>query len=602
MSASAPSAEKSLYEIYQLDRLFPKENYNKEGYREYTLHFLIALDQPVKTVADYIEKTLRPKYPFRLNLGFSEHRLTPLHIAVIKGKLEYVELLIKESSVNVDEVDAYGWTPLHHAALLTDHLVIAKALINKKADEAKKTSLRATWKDLRRLAGFEATRAPSANSLYYQREDGQIENVSSMSETLMKQIGLKGITDELMFPRSELLVLWTDRPPQGEYYLFTTALKSYELFLKSSPKLLIQPDPSLPKDDSNLGLWTLQDLKRGEAIGTYSGQLLPTLDRPRSLEEAILIKPKFDDFYNFTNSTHAIFPREQGNASRYMDDGFPNMTFTLLPVQENRFLAITLEDIPKGSRLTWNYKLVLYLKWGHYRILRKKEMEDFFKKMSPQNALQLLMKDFHFLRKQIPLEGKTLSTGTLSIYAEHENLKEKLRYLYHTPAAGIYLSLKQIVSAKEWLELPKEPVVGQNVLQVSPSSRQHYTWIIQTYWILSEFEELLKSIDQVNKDLAQEIRDFFLLKLEACKIVDIIAALYKSQRSFISNQPASWSLKMWSDLKEELNVFFQKYEWEKDEKFPLPRKIQDIGQQTSSWNIFREVNKLLKSYGDYFLS
>ncbi len=54
------------------------------------------------------------------NLGDYDHR-TPLHVAVVSGKLETVKYLVEVWNVDVSPIDRWGTTPLSDAIMLKQY-------------------------------------------------------------------------------------------------------------------------------------------------------------------------------------------------------------------------------------------------------------------------------------------------------------------------------------------------------------------------------------------------------------------------------------------------------------------------------------------------
>ncbi|XP_065317367.1 histone-lysine N-methyltransferase NSD2-like isoform X2 [Gordionus sp. m RMFG-2023] len=116
--------------------------------------------------------------------------------------------------------------------------------------------------------------------------------------------------------------------------------------------------PYLTKDNRGWGLMTLVDIKKGDFVNEYVGELIDETECRRRIE--IAYKNNLDDFYFLTlDKDRIIDAGPKGNLSRFMNHNCePNLETQKWTVNGDiRVGLFAIKDIPEGSELTFNYNL-----------------------------------------------------------------------------------------------------------------------------------------------------------------------------------------------------------------------------------------------------
>lgn len=123
------------------DQSVPEEQ--RQMVSQHYLKYLIALD----CESDLLSATIQRLTPAEINSKFTIHQITALHIACMKNQKPVVEMLL-EQGADITTEDQYGWSCLHHAALVSSELT---DLILRNMRSLKNTRLDGTYENITRL-------------------------------------------------------------------------------------------------------------------------------------------------------------------------------------------------------------------------------------------------------------------------------------------------------------------------------------------------------------------------------------------------------------------------------------------------------------------
>jgi len=188
------------------EALYPKEQYPGKGKR-FTLHFLLALNQPEETIVKYISDLKKDHFQ-KLTLADPDcEGLTPLHIAAMKAHTAVVRALLARPEVRqmIDQRDRYGWTALHHALIASQE--IFDLLVANGADPMAATASRGNIEDLRMLTGRVSPSACNSNVLIM-KEGNAVPLSSLMPQELNSATGLQQCCAQLLFIPESYKQLW----------------------------------------------------------------------------------------------------------------------------------------------------------------------------------------------------------------------------------------------------------------------------------------------------------------------------------------------------------------------------------------------------------
>lgn len=294
---------------------------------------------------DFISRAIT-KCKNKINTKFSKFKLSPLHLAAMKGRVDVASILI-ENGACLDSEDHKKFTPLHHAALTGNDKMVS--LLRKKwANEFATNIHDGTYLDIQRLTRQVAdTEASSITDL----EDSLITNTNLGLNPSCFHSNVTLVTENVITPQ-QLIDRWASELSQTNHLqmlesIQSDMLKTYTAYKANPPELIVD---HLPQDDGitltipsyPCGVFAGQTIKSGQIIREYIGQIV---------DEA----PK-DKTYFFKNIDGSTFRNE---ASMMMNDAFPNSLIS--PIYnvnglEVRWVIIALKDIQPGEEIIVHQK------------------------------------------------------------------------------------------------------------------------------------------------------------------------------------------------------------------------------------------------------
>lgn len=357
-----------------------------------------------------------------LNQTLKPRNFTALHIAVISDNFSALEKLVNAGVVPHPR-DVRGWTPLHHAALLS-HLSMMEYLISHGANRNLTTSRGATADDIWTLSHLPTVTGTDDIWLMWQENDKREMLTQAKLQKLTHSTFIK---ENLAAPQ----FLWEDwHTPKRMDEAFSFAkefIPQYQEFRKNPPlhnlkRVTTDSQGRLLPYFSEIGLFASKNLSRCQVIGEYRGEYSEN--------------PKDNVFV--LGSIDATLYR---NDMPFMNDGFGNVVGIIINDVHGlpkRSIFITTEMIKEGDQLVWNYGGAKF-KRETYCEIRAKEIRTFITATNITEAVNELR-----------------STHPDSYTFETVILHDRFRYILDTPSvlfSLIYENLLKQTDIEKIMEL-----------------------------------------------------------------------------------------------------------------------------------------------------
>ena len=486
------------------------------------LKYLIALDQPDDTICGFID-VLKMSNSTQINSSFPHHRITALHVAIMRNRSVVVDKLI-EVGASVTAQDEHGWFPLHHAALISNHLV--QLLLQNGAKVDARTQLGGNYKDLLGLAGIERTSDRALLSYKALSKESEEIHSSSLSERLKMDY-----VDECMWPEKFLFHLWTEIPEKERGRSLNQMQISEELYpqFKTNPLKIILNETQALGIDAMAG----QFIAPFTLIGEYTGEIVKEkkgiLDSNVQLTYSFLLKEE-------RNYTISVDAEKMGNWTRYMNDGFPNVfSFDLFNTAGQKYRKVFFVADPEGIRdgeslfydYTWRYHT---LKWGHYVLVEKEKMRSFFRNFDEhyKNLIQIY--------NEMEQPTNPNQHVNYSQIIQFRALEARLLYPFQTPLALMDLVFSQTIDPCEWVDfLENEKKNKESLFKcVFEEGNSYQTKLEKLLWSLMAFDIAAKklSIETPGQDIMKKIRQLFLTKENILTVDELRCKLEELNRFF----------------------------------------------------------------------
>lgn len=402
------------------------------------VEYLIALNQSDDTVMRQVAKK-----PALLRHTSNRHGLSILDLAIMKGRESLVSKLLDQGA-SLDQPDAYGWLPVHHAALAGDRLF--KLIVQRGADPNKTTRLGGTCEDLRQLAGI-VELTTSLKGLSLETEDKQ--HVSFDPNQHLQLFGMTKYTDVPYYPEEHIKRLWIQKkePSDFEEQFEFNNRAAFEGAFQKPAKVVVKRLTVGGESGAHWGLFADEDLPFGATLFTYTGQYAE-YERHGNLND--ILNGKVTPRPYLLDNIDAQFV---GNCSRFMNEGFPNcMPFHATNYKgiERRyaFMVIQKEGVKKGEELLWDYgQGEFQLKWNKlYRLPNPVAMHEFVKTHTMKDIEKFChegncaVSSATTLTEEIAL-NQFRGTGYIS----------QMVYCFSTPAAILDLWCGNCITARDWI-------------------------------------------------------------------------------------------------------------------------------------------------------
>ncbi|MBM3198076.1 MAG: hypothetical protein FJZ58_02320 [Chlamydiae bacterium] len=377
----------------------------------------------VPILVDLFAKIYQPKQPCAFEQRTNNKNLSPLHIAVIVGNLSAVKALI-QAKVQIDALDLYHWTPLHHAAL-SGRKEIVEELTNSGADERIRTNKGATYSMIWQWTQPPSTSMDARIPLLWRSQEG---NFSPMiqEEFMLKTKAF--YIEHFKMSKEQVFATWSPFVRGNMVFPFTEGIrKTYEKHLLgevSFPQVYLSQVTST-RYPVGLGVFAKNPMARGQILGEYLGEVLNDPYKEK----------KGGGEYLCDNYDAAIYRNEIAQ----MNDGFPNAVF--IPVNniggmDAKNVFVALEDIAEGEQIVWNYGFMHRVKNRAYVEMRKEKLRSFLDTCSLIAMIQCAGK----------VQACTCSWDEFII-------SEKFRYILSSPSVQFSLTLEGKFALQELIVL-----------------------------------------------------------------------------------------------------------------------------------------------------
>lgn len=325
-----------------------------------------------------------------------------LHVAVIFLNHDAVESFL-QAGANPNQPDQYGWTPLHFAALATDRRMM-EHLSRHKAGHDLKTMQGWTPQD---IFAFVDRAPPKSISLIYEDAEGKRELLTPQK---FEELTHARYTNSC---KAEANLLNQYRKTSKAYPLSDAYdyIRNLNSLTDAPPPFVMKPI----KESVGFGIFTNRKILKNTIIGEYTGYHA---------------KEKVDGKYLLGH----VNAQEWRNHTAMINDGFPNCYLFTIEGPIKRHFLISIEEIPPGKELCWNYGPTR-LKMIPYIELREKELESFMK----NNSIDSLIENHK------TIGAMSLSDNHLARFSQ----VEKLHYLLQTPSALFRLGVKGVLSTED---------------------------------------------------------------------------------------------------------------------------------------------------------
>lgn len=456
------------------------------------------------------------------------------------------------TTVPIETPDAFGWTPFHHAVVVSKDLF--EAFMNAKADKNKATLMGATIEDLEKFTGKKwvdhskkcvTLDIPGASSC-------TLDKLSD--EDLKKWTGLSLYSDTVIYPPEQYMPLWQQVPQNIPERILTKRFirKGFQEWLKNPPRLVLGVANELKITQSLiLELRVDEDMAAGTVVGEYAGLYNPSKNFS-SLD--LVIEHNNDDFQGVN-----VTAEEIGNATRWSNHGFPNAALIELPTDFGtpRHLLILLFPAKKGTRVLWDYGLGTSLTWGKQHLFNREEMRQYY-----QKGLKVIAKECdNFCGELKVIATKNFLSTSDNLFIKHNLLRGRLFYPFNNPAVLLDLHCSGASKAQEALEILENPppFLADYIHHKSLS----FTWI---KLFLKKF---IAYDTKLPATLKPSIYQWILSSIGPLSCLQILKGLQR-----ITNEGAAFSQEALSTLSKELAT----YEWKNDPDAPLSFKNAELSK------------------------
>jgi hypothetical protein len=456
---------------------FPDDQYGKN--KSIVTHYLVFKGSK-NGLEQWLSKS--EQVAARVQTVVTSHKLNPLHIACMLGRVDEARLILQKAKVlDVNGKDAKGWTALHFAAAINNDDL--KALLQQNGAKSFKNNLGATPADITRMVYYRKN--PQDQRFFYE-ENNKI--VQGNGTTFCALTGAETYADEeLRFSPAIMAKQWIESKVEDNSPPWF--IKRYENFC-----LLAREENVYLKKVNDLGweVFSRRTIKAEEYIHEYFGEVLEEKDS-QIWYDKLLTEASGD--YSFP----PIDASKHRSLVSMVNDGFPNVMCAGangLKGSELRTILVALEDLPKGTALHFNYGIGHRCKFGVH-----KEVD--------------LPKAIAYYTG-IGKKGFTLSKWFDQMAQKSVLERNRLRYLANTPSLIVYLVVNQVVKIQEVIDLWRHPAIKKE------SQGAGYGFVS---YLMGQVLKGLREIEPHLKTLEQEQIEKISIATETLPIDKIIESL-----------------------------------------------------------------------------
>lgn len=466
---------------------------------ECALHYFIANDKD-PLIAPTLEKWKTSHSITQINQQVTDFLLSPLHVAVLKGKLEAAKILIANGA-SLSVQDIHGCTPLHLAVMLQNEEMLE--VLKKKAAKSDRAALEIrnsnydTFQNIKESLQNPSQIAPGKIVSYYAKEQNSIVPLTAEAfKTLTKTAYCSTLiaSQEILFKR------W-QRLPKKVKAIPLDRQKALDAYFTKPPKLILSEEVAANGSFSiGLGVKAGESIEKGQILQEFAGEL------------DVDLKSR----YALGTKKGSIEPFRYGNEASRVNDGFPNCTWVSAGIKK---YFIALNRIENGQWLYTNYGIGHYTtKFGRYAVCDMKVIESFAKNLTIQ---------FVEIAKESGKQGAA------------PYLRAKLIYIFHTPYVMTYLLLKEKINIGlvEFI-LSDDTILAMAGLDKSDSNNAKVA--------INHYKDLISLIKylhrQPNRALYLEVVAYFLELLEKQPVIVVIQHLriLSSNKERLFTTRAQW--------------------------------------------------------------
>lgn len=396
-----------------------------------------------KLITTTLEKSTK-----QIDLQVTSHRLSPLHVAVLKGNRAAVGLLLAQGASRSCQ-DVHGCTPLHLAAMLQRNEIL------KDLKESQENRGQAAASAILNFSGDtcdtieESLRNPPIvhdRVVSYYEKDGVVTPLSAAAfKALTKTDYCSTIlaTPEILFRKWQQLPDEDQEPFSQELH---TALQAYHTY---QPKLILAEE-QIGKLSIGLGVKAGENIEKGQIIRLYAGEFDVNLGSS----------------YRAGSWQGCIEASRYGNEASRINDGFPNCTRLSVGSKE---YVIALNTIKPKEGLRMDYRIGhTTTKFGRYAIDDLKAPESLARQWD--NKMEQLTSD-----------------NTAKSRAIHV----QWGYLFHTPYVLTHLLLHGSIPEGLVAHFITNEV-GKRVIQLNGNTNKNADFALNYYGALLELLRLLQ--------------------------------------------------------------------------------------------------------------
>ena len=464
----------------EFDKLYPQEEYRTD--LSLILHFLIARNQPEDTVLAQIAK----RKQLVAHSDPKRDGLTPFIIAVMQGKIKYVQAMIGINAAAVNVCDAHQWSPLLHASISSK--AIYDLLLASGAQQ--KTVIPIPF--LHQLS----ERAVEPWTLQYVKVLTEDRGLIPLKDFGVERLGLACYRDCNYYPEGRLQQLWRqpttleDRGLQSKF----VAMRQNPVALVIAPCLELEGKTSL-KYELRAG----QDIGKGQVIIEYTGEIVPPQQGypPDTLDH--LLKASQESHYK----VGPVECTKMGNAARFANWGWPNAALDPVVVDGvKRQVLVAIAPIKKGEAIQFDYSI----RSLHFSLCQKAPILG-------RDAMHA------FYQRGIDHYVRALPHYQLTESLYIDSVPSCLNFTKAFPGAMLDLHYRNLVKLENWVQLlmPEAYHIGQ-----------YEEWLLITMIMRIIFFE-----SELSNTLKGSIRDFVLPKIGDLTVLQILHILSMLEHNII---------------------------------------------------------------------
>ena len=546
--------------------------------KSHLLHFCLGLDEPldvtlstIQAIAQKFKETkdvtlLKPL----MKVDEQNHSLTPLHIAVMKGKKEVVfallEVFASQAPREVRDVirgamnapDARKWTPLHHAALLSPiDEKLSKEIIEKlKASGANiecVNNLNATYEHIERLVIKGSNLAPFKTI--------QLEGKPLTRTNIQERLPDIEFRNDHYFAPEYRQNLWLQEPTEIDDVFEDSLIKNS---LKLAPRKfniveVVHRGQAIP---GFYGLSAGETLPAGALIGHYSGSFVPELILG-GFQARFAPDTLRDSSYLF------IFDGQKvRNHTAMSNHGFPNSM--VYSTDQNGVANIpyyfVAEKIEMGKAIYIDYGPDHPINFLPQILLNVEAMEQFFRPGLDaiwESMRPLELETNH--HRELPLtQRQKLNMVDGSAYISKMVTKTRIVYVLSNPRAMLYLHFSNILPLSVWKEVvnwnnkPSDKPYAALVDRWCNARPQHYFNLVRMVAWLTKLDQEIKTIKPNDYPFFQK---WVLDHLESLSMMDLTKAIEWLGTDLLNEARTTSNEELVISIQDRLKA----YDWKQDQ-------------------------------------